>query len=208
MLDGLRVLGRGLNSVRWNGYAYIWANIAFVALSIPLITLPAAFSALFRIGHETFTEPTEADLMLFWETFRANLRRATLWGLANLAFAIVNFSNLVTYQDRDDVGIQFLKFAWIAATYLWCGVLLYTWPIFYEMEVPSIWLATRNAVVMTLHNPIFTLVVLLGILLLSVISTVLVAMWIVLTFGVIAAVGNAAVLDRLATYRKTKGSPP
>ena len=206
MLAGLRVLGRGLNSVRWNGYAYIWANLAFLALSLPIITLPAAFSALFRIGHDTFTEPSEADLTLFWETFRANLRRATLWGLANLAFAVVNFSNLMAYQDRHDLSIQVLRIVWVATTYLWCGVLLYTWPIFYEMETPSIWLATRNAVVMTLLNPIFTLVVLLGILLLSVISTVLVALWMVLTFGIISAVGNAAVLDRLATYRKTKES--
>jgi hypothetical protein len=32
-------------------------------------------------------------------------------------------------------------------------------------------------------------------------STVLIASWLLLTFGIFAAVANAAVLDRLARYR-------
>src|SRR5690606_40367795 len=63
-----------------------WANLAFVALSLPLITLPAAYSALQRVGHLAHTDPSEANLSAFWETFRANLIRALPWGLANALF--------------------------------------------------------------------------------------------------------------------------
>jgi hypothetical protein len=59
----------------------------------------------------------------------------------------------------------------------------------------------RNALVMVLRNPFYTLVLLLVILLLAVISTVLVAAWLLLTWGAIAAIANTAVQDRLERFR-------
>lgn len=206
MLDGIRVLGRGLNSVRLNGYAYIWANIAFVALSLPLITMPAAYSALVRVAHVAQTEPSEADLAMFWDTFKSNFWRSLPWGLANLVFAYVNFTNLIAYNDAQGTFIEVLRVLWYASTIIWAGTLLYTWSIFYEMETPHLWQALRNALIMILYNPIFTLTILAGVALLSAISVVLVALWMLLTFSVIAAIGNAAVLDRLARYRATRGA--
>ena len=70
MGNGLRAVWRGLGNFRNLGYAYIWANLAFVALSLPLITLPAAYSALQRVGHLAHTDPSEANLSAFWETVR------------------------------------------------------------------------------------------------------------------------------------------
>ena len=201
MGSGLRSVLRGLNSVRLNGYAYIWANLAFVALSLPVITLPAAYRALFRMGHHAQTEPSEADLALFWETFRQDFWKSLLWGLAHVLYGLITVSNLSTYEAVEGTGVTLLRFIWLGGAFVWLGALTYTWPIYYEMEQPSLLSATRNAVIMTLRNPFFTLMVLLSILLLALISTVLVATWILLTFGAISAVANAAVLDRLALYR-------
>jgi uncharacterized membrane protein YesL len=202
MTRGLRVVGIGLNSVRKNGYAYIWANLAFLLLSLPIITAPAAYSALWRVAHETQTEPTTADLGLFWETFRANLWRAMPWGFLNLAFVGVTFSNFLAYNDAPGIGMLCLRLAWLASAFAWAGVMLYTWAIYYEMQPPSVWGATRNALVMTLKNPFFTLAVLIGIGIVAVISTILTMTWILLTWGAVAAIGTAAVLDRLADIRE------
>jgi uncharacterized membrane protein YesL len=204
VIDGLRAVLRGLNSVRWNGYAYIWANLAFLGFSLPVVTLPAALSALFRVGHVSQTDPSEADLMLFWETFKENFWQATLWGVINALVGTVCLSNLIVYWDVDGTLIDGLRLAWLAATFLWLGTFIYTWSIFYEMEEPSLWGATRNALVMTITNPFFTLTILICLGIIAMVSAVLVASWVVLTFGVISAVANAAVLDRLALYRKTQ----
>lgn len=201
MGSGLRSVLHGLNSVRLNGYAYIWANLAFVALSLPVITLPAAYRALFRMGHHAQTDPSEADLALFWETFRADFGKSLLWGAAHVLYGYITVTNLRTYADQEGTAVTLLRLTWLAGAFLWLGALTYTWPIYYEMEQPSLLSATRNAVIMTLRNPFFTLMVLLCILLLALISTVLVATWILLTFGAISAVANAAVLNRLALYR-------
>ncbi len=201
MLDGLRATWRGLKNFQVAGYSYIWANLAFVALSLPLLTAPAALSALFRVGHVAHTQPSDADLGLFWETFRRNLLRALPWGALNAAFAAVNFYNLWAYADAEGLGIALLRGVWIIAAVIWLGMLLYTWPIYYEMETPTVSGAARNALVMVLQNPGFTLAVLAVVALLALASTVLVAAWALLTCGAIAAIANAAVLDRLERFR-------
>lgn len=203
MLDGLRALIDGLNSLRHQGYTYVWANLAFVALSLPLITAPAALSALFCVGHAARTQPHEADLALFWEVFRANLWRTLPWGILHACFVVVNFTNLITYWNAPGI-FQVLRLAWMGATVVWFGVFLYTWPIYYEMRQPSLVGATRNALLMVIQNPFFTITILIGVVLLAVVSTVLIASWVVLTWGAISSIANAAVLNRLTVFREAR----
>ncbi len=198
MVDGLRAVGRGLRSVQTAGYAYIWANLAFVVLSLPLVTLPAAWSALVRVAYQAQTHPAEADLALFWGAFRANLLRALPWGLLNALFAVINFGNLAAYADAPGIGAALLRGVWILAGLIWLGALLYTWPLFYEMAEPSISGAVRNALIMVLRNSGYTLTLIFAIAVLALISTALIAAWALLTWGAIAAIATAAVLDRLA----------
>jgi uncharacterized membrane protein YesL len=199
MIEALKAIFSSLNQMRHNGYAYIWANMAFMVLALPMITLPAAYSALMRVGHAAHTAPHESDLALLWETFKENFWRSLLWGLAHALFAVVNFSNLATYS-----GWYGLRVIWLAAGIVWIGVLLYTWPLYYEMEQPDLWGATRNAVIMVLQNPLFTVVLVMWVSILVVVSTILVANWALLTWCAIAALANAAVMNRLNAYRKAQ----
>jgi uncharacterized membrane protein YesL len=201
MISACKVIGRGLRSVQNAGYAYIWANLACVVLSLPLVTAPAAFSALFRVSYLAQNQPGEADLAAFWDAFRANLVRTLPWGLLNVLFAIINFSNLVAYQAATTPQGMLLRSVWLLAGFIWLGMLLYTWPIYYAMDRPSIFGAARNAALMVLANPLFTLILVLAIGLLALVSTLLVAAWLLLTWGAIAALATAAVQDRLAAYR-------
>lgn len=201
MWDGLRAVWRGLRNFRDLGYAYVWTNLAFVMLSLPLITAPAAYSALMRVGHLAYSDPSEADLAAFWESFRANFRRSLVWGLANVLFAVVNFNNLIAYSSINTPPVLVLEAIWFIATLIWLGMLLYTWPIYYEMREPTIIGAMRNALVMVLQNPLYTITLLIVIAALMVVSTLLIACWLLLTWSAVAAVANAAVHDRLERYR-------
>lgn len=201
MLTALRALRQGFGNFRNSGYAYIWSNLAFVALSLPVITAPAAYSALMRVGHLAYTDPSEADLAAFWDTFKLNLFRALPWGLFMAAFGVVNANNLIAYGHIDKPLVMALQSVWLVAAVIWVGLLLFTWPIYYEMDQPGVGGAMRNALVMILQNPLFTLTMLIAIALLAVVSTVLFASWLLLTFGAISALANAAVLSRLADFR-------
>jgi uncharacterized membrane protein YesL len=207
MLAGLRAVLRALNDVRQQGYIYIWSNLAFVALSLPLVTLPAAYAALCKVAHQTQTEPRSPEpLELFWETFKSLLWTALPWGLAMAGSAFMIVSNMFAYADIQGVPVQALRMTWLAGSLLWTAVLLFTWPIYYEMAEPTVWGATRNAAVLVLRNPFFTVAVIVIVLILSVISTLAMVAWLLLSFGAVASIGSAAVIDRLAVYRAERGN--
>ncbi len=207
MIDGLRVTARALSNLRYNGYAYVWANLAFVALCLPVVTAPAAWSALCHVAHLAYTEPSEADLSAFWRTFRQNLWRALPWGAGVVAFGAINTSNLIAYADTDGPLALALMTAWFLAGLLWLGAALLTWPIYYEMAEPSVWGATRNAIIMVLRHPLTMLTLFVVLALVAAISIVLIAAWLLLTWSVFAAIANAAALDRLAFYYTRRAQP-
>ena len=207
MMAGLRTVLRGLNDVRQQGYIYIWANLAFVALSLPLVTLPAAYAALCKVAHQTQTEPRSPEpLELFWETFKSLIWTALPWGLAMAGTGFMIASNMLAYADVSGVPIQALRMTWLLGLMFWISVLLFTWPIYYEMAEPTVWGATRNAAVLVVRNPLFTVAVIVVVLILSVVSTLAIVAWLLLSFGAVAAIGSAAVIDRLAAYRAERGT--
>ncbi|NOG52060.1 MAG: DUF624 domain-containing protein [Chloroflexi bacterium] len=83
MIDGLRVVLQALNDVRRQGYVYIWANLAFVVLSLPVVTMPAALVALFTVSHHAQTEGARRGFDLFWETFKAHVLEGAAVGAGN-----------------------------------------------------------------------------------------------------------------------------
>ncbi len=206
MLTGFRAFLRGLNDVRRQGYVYIWANLAFVACSIPLVTMPAAYAALCKVAHHAQTEPYGADLDLFWETFKRHLWTALPWGLAMAVAAFVIITNMVAYAWVPGVAVQALRMTWLLGLTAWAGLLIFTWPMYFEMVEPTVWGATRNSFVLILRHPIFTAILVACLLILSIVSTLTMVAWALLTCGAIAAVGNAAVIDRLALYRAGRRS--
>lgn len=205
MIAGVRAFFRGLNDVRRQGYIYIWANLAFVALSLPIVTLPAAYAALVKVAYHAQTETRAPDTLdLFWETFKAHLLTGLIWGLSMAAALFVIITNMVAYAPYQGVGVQALRSAWLLGLLIWSGLLLFTWPMYYEMVAPTVWGATRNALVLMLRNPSFTLIIILFVVLLAAVSTLSVVAWLVLSCAAVAAVGTAAVVDRLSVYRAAR----
>src|SRR5436190_1991130 len=119
MIAALNVIYRALNDVRLKGYTYIWANLAFIVLALPIVTAPAAFSALCKVAHAARTQNHEADLDLFWQTFKANFWRAMPWGALHLLYAVVNFSNIFTYISSPNPLFKGLWVVWMGTTPFW-----------------------------------------------------------------------------------------
>lgn len=200
MWAGLTVSWQTLRDMHLKGYVYIWANVAFVCLSLPIFTAPAAFSALMKVGHLSQTNDSEADISSFWSHFRQHIGYALPWGLLNFLFVVIHFRGLPdVLQVSDWWGIPRFS-VWFIVTFLWMGMLVYYWPMLYEMARPNRLTAAYNALLMVLLNPLFTLVITLNLMLVVLISMLLPAAWLLLTWGYIAAIGNIAVLNRVKDY--------
>lgn len=196
MAAGLRAYWRGLRHVNHRGYIYIWANVMWAALSLPIVTAPAAWAGLVRMSQSAYMTPT-ADIRDFWAGFRENLKRGAVMSLLNVAVIVVNVTNLQAYHAQAGAGFDALRAIWLLALVIWFGIQFYMWPIFYRMEQPTLVGSLRNAAVMMLLNPGFTIVVWIGVILIVILSTILFPAWGLLTGGTLAAIANSAVLDRL-----------
>lgn len=199
-MAALRGIGQAVIQLWQQGYAMIWANVAFVVLSLPLVTLPAAYSALMRVAYASFAEPHEADLHLFWETFKANVWRTLPWGVGMAAFGIVNFTNLLAAIQHPPNEILWVALSgvYLLSGVLWGCVGLYTWPIYYSMARPSVFTATQQALLLSIRHPFLTWVNVVFVVIIAAISMGFLALWLLLTWGLIALVGCVAVLNHVS----------
>ena len=109
----------------------------------------------------------------------------------------INLFNIGSYATATDFPSMVLRSVWWLTLGVWLVVQFYMWPMFYELKQPTLWGALRNAFVMILLNPLFTLVLVVVVAVLVVVSTYLFPSWVVLTGSVLAALSTGAVIDRL-----------
>jgi hypothetical protein len=197
MFAGLQAVWRALRHLNHRGYVYIWANLLWVVLSLPLVTAPAAWAGMVRMSYLAHTRPT-ADLRDLWDGFRQNLRRGLVIFVLNVVLVGVNISNLTAYAGQTGLLYDIGRSVWIGVLVVWAAIQFYLWPLLYEMKQPSLKGALRNAAVMVYLNPVFTLAVLACAALIALLSTVFFASWLLISGGALAAIANSAVFDRLA----------
>jgi uncharacterized membrane protein YesL len=196
VIGALKVLVRAYRHMNHHGYLYIWGNLFFVACSLPVITAPAAWAGLVKMSYTAQHEPS-VSLSDYWQGFRENLKRGVGVAILNILIIGINVSNLLVYSHQTDDLTNFMRGVWVTAIVLLFIVQFYMWPIFFHMEKPTLWGAFRNAAIMIYLNPFFTLMILVSVLVISVISSVLVAAWALLTVSFFAVLSTTSVLDRL-----------
>jgi hypothetical protein len=195
MIAALRVVARAYRHLSGNGYLYVWANLAFLVLSLPIVTMPAAWAGLCRLGYGAIRQPN-ADWNDLIVGFREFVVRGAFMALLNAAVLFINVTNLLSYTGVSalDWGLRLL---WILILVAWFSIQFYLYPLYHAMQQPSLMGAFRNAAVMVLLNPVFTLTLSVILLVIWSISSVLFALWFVLTFAFMSVIANIAVQDRI-----------
>lgn len=196
-MAALRVFLQAYAHLNHRGYLYVWANVLWFLLSLPIITAPAAWAGLVNVSRQAYLHPT-ASLDDFWTGFRTNLRRGLLLGVLNVIVLLINYFNLSLYTNIQDPTILLIRAAWWLVLVLWFVPQFYLWPLLYELKEPSLRGAFRNALVMTVFNPLYTLVLMALVVVLVVVSTVLFPAWVLLTGSALVTLATGAVLERLA----------
>lgn len=197
MLAALSLARQTLRHFNHRGYLYIWANILWALVSLPIITAPAAWAALVYMSRCAYLNPS-VSLDDFWHGFRTNLKRGAIMALLNLLVFGVNLWNVLAYQNQPGTLALLLRAVWLLALAVWIMLQFYMWPLLYELKQPSLLGAFRNAAVMILRNPLFSLTLFIIILLVAVVSTLLVGAWVLISASILAALSTGAVLERLA----------
>jgi uncharacterized membrane protein YesL len=122
------------------------------------------------------------------------------WALLNLAALLVLAVDLTFYGQIQAAWAGFLQGIFIILGLLWLLVQFYALPFLMEQEQKSLKLALRNGLFLALSAPGYTLVLACIAALLLLFCAVLILPLFLGFPGLFAAIGNRAVIERLATY--------
>ncbi len=192
----LKQLRQSVQHLNHRGYIFVWANLFCLLGMLPLVTAPIAWAGLTYLAYLSATR-REVRLEDFWEGVRRYWRHGLIIAALNVLIVGVNLSNLWVYARDPSALSGFLRPVWFITLVIWLTLQLYLWPILHHMTTPTLIGAFRNAGFMILRNPLFTLGIWAVLLVLWSLSTVLAAMWLLLTLSMMSIFLTFAVLDRL-----------
>ncbi len=196
----LKVLRLSVQHLNHRGYIFVWANILCLLGMLPLVTAPIAWASLTYLTYLSATR-REVSLENFWEGARHYWRHGLIITALNIVIVGINLSNLWVYAGDPSALAGFLRPLWLITLLIWFTLQLYLWPILHHMKKPTLTKAFRNAGIMLLNNLFFTLGIWGVLIVLWSLSTILAAMWLLLTLSVMAIFLTFAVLDRLGVQR-------
>jgi uncharacterized membrane protein YesL len=206
MIAGLGAVWHGLRHLSNRGYLYVWANLFWAALTLLVITAPAAWAGLARLNFVLLRQPS-ATMDDFWQGVRENLRRSLALGLLNAFFILITVTNLLAYANQSGLGVIVLRLVWAISLAGWILVQYFGWAFFYAMHKPSYVGALRNACIMILRYPSFVLAIGLAVVVIGVVSSLLPGAWILITGSTMASIAGAAVQNRLRAAGIDRSTP-
>lgn len=207
MKDAFRVFWEALKDLWDELFLLALMNIFTLLLAIPVVTLPPALAGLWN-GANRAAKGKAISWSDYFEGFRRYFWKA--WGLALLhaAVVIILLTNIRFYGQEDipfkiseTVKVWIQAFFVVAAT-MWMLYQMYPLAVLLEQEDRRLRTALRNATLLFLTNPTFTIVLGLLLLVVTVISMLLPMLWFLITLALIAIVCNKAVLHLLKPYRE------
>ena len=151
-----------------------WANqvlvsLAMILVSLTIVLLPAA---LFGVYQETLdlVHNTRTGIGGWWKGFKQYFLKSLLWGLVNLIVALVLLTNLWFYYNSEGPVPPILVIVTIIMLIFWMVWQFYSLACFFLQEQASLKLAWKNGFIVILKNPLYTLVISLTMLAISILS--------------------------------------
>lgn len=136
------------------------------------------------------------DSSMFWEAARSNIRRGWSLYLLNLLIPVIIIVSIYFYFNISG-WFSLLAFVclWLLLFVLMIGQ--YLFPLFWQQDEPDIRLMIRNATLLALQHPLYTLLMLFFQLILIVISVAITLPLFLLTPALIAIAANFALTGML-----------
>lgn len=182
-------------------------NLLWLALSLTVLLLPPATAGLYAVTNSVAHGKGQQ-----WHVFRDNARRyagiSLRWALLNGIFIAVLFVNLTFYEATESALGGVVQIVLIVGGLLWLATQFYFWPFLIEQEQKSVRVGLKNALFLTLAEPLYTAVILSTAALAGLLSVVTVLPLAVFTLSFISLLANRAVVERLTAYGKLPSPGP
>jgi len=200
-LRALRVVALSIRDFYEEMFLFVPLNLIWWIASIVIIPLAPLTAGLCYLGHRIAHEQ-RVDSGFFKEAVRDFLVPSLKLGLLDAVILITILVNLMFYS-RFTNWVQLITILWIYVLILWATAQLYLFPLLFEQREPKVLMAVRNAAVLVLAQPLFTLGVFILALLITLLCTVLPILLILVWPGLMALIGSRALMEALEQTRAT-----
>jgi uncharacterized membrane protein YesL len=189
-----------------NGYEELFnlagMNLLTLLLQLTIVLGPPAMAALQYMSNRV-ANGFAISFAGYFAAMRANFGAAWRFALPTIVLTALILFNMRFYASvTDQSWVVWVQGAWIAALVLTQAVQFYAYPLYFEQEVKSWRLAVRNAALVVGANPLYTAILLIAGLAVTLISIVFAPLLFVFGLAVWTLFANTAVVDRLTKYRK------
>lgn len=183
--------------------------------SIWMLALPLLFSlplAIVSGGLCFVTNQISRGNAAGWETFAAGLRR---YWVKSLAVAVVNLIALILIATNirfygfvlEGAWTNFAVAIWLVLGIYWLLVQVFWFPMILELESEKLLLALRNALVLVIVTPGFSLTLGIVLMVLGFLCIVLTVPALLLMASLLSLIANHATRSRLAYVQKKPYTP-
>ncbi|NOZ29224.1 MAG: hypothetical protein GXP39_14405 [Chloroflexi bacterium] len=174
-----------------------WLILPLLVIAvIPVAPLTAGLCYVgYRIAHEL-----RVDFGFFKEAVREYFLPSLRLGILDLVIVVTVVINLFFYS-RFANWLRLITIIWIYVLILWAVAQLYLFPLLFEQREPKALSAVRNAAILALAQPLFTLGVFLLALILTILCAILPVLLILVWPGLMALIATRALASVLEQAR-------
>lgn len=171
-----------------------------------IIPGPPATAGLYYLAHRIVHE-RRVEFSFFWEEAKQSFGKS--WQLAGvnllgLIIVLVNFN----FYLRLNNALRYAAILWLYLLLLWLAMQIYLFPLLFEMEEPRLGWILRNAVLLPLIRPGYTLLLLILLIAVTFLSSVLFLLLVVAWPALLALVGARALVTVIADLEASRAEPP
>jgi len=188
--------------------AVSYLELPWLSIVLLLFLLPPPTAGVYYYAHEV-SRDRSASFSVFWEGTKRYMVKSWLVAWLGVLVAVALAANTWFYGGFEGGWVIWVQAFFLSLLVYWIAMQIYLFPMLLSLKEEKLLLATRNAALLVMTNPLFTLLLALLLVATVVLSVVVVLPAVFLTTGLIALIANRAVVQLLDSYlEKAKNSSP
>ena len=190
------IIGRTVKAAYEELFLCVFMSIAWWIGTVLVLPAAPVTVAMHRVCNR-IANYQRVNHDFYWEGIRQYFGRGWLTYLLHLLLPLLIVFQIWFYFNSTAAWLRVIGIAWVWVLMLLLMVMQYLMPLFWQQDEPSIKLVLRNAFLLALRNPLYTIIILLFQVAFLALSIVLFLPLLLLTPAVLALTVNFALIGLL-----------
>jgi len=188
-------------------FLWVWLSVLWWVGTVLVLPAAPVAAGLHAVANRS-ANYKRVDSGFFWDAAKGNIKRS--WLLVGMNFVLLGLViwNIAYYANSPSTWGRFVVILW-----LWVLVLVkmsgqYLLPLYFQQDDPSLRLLVRNAFILALQHPLYTLLMLIFQITLVVVSFATVLPIFLLMPAAVAVAANVGLVSMLQEMGLADPPPP